>query len=115
MKYKTKSPYLIIGSGIAGLSLALRLAEHHEVTIITKKRDVDSNTNYAQGGIASVLSQEDSLAAHYEDTLKAGDGLCDQKAVKLLVDYGPTAVKALMDWGVAFTKAPKEQHQFGLA
>ncbi|MEJ2031765.1 MAG: L-aspartate oxidase [Deltaproteobacteria bacterium] len=96
--------FLVIGSGIAGLSFALKAARLGQVTIITKKARVDTATNLAQGGIAAVLSPEDSFAAHTEDTLRAGAGLCHEEIVRLVVENGPTRVKELMALGVAFQR-----------
>ncbi len=98
------SDFLIIGSGVAGLSYALKVAEHGKVIIVTKKEDVESNTNYAQGGIAAVLAKNDSLESHIEDTLNAGAGICDKKAVDILVNEGPVRVKELVDFGAEFTR-----------
>ena len=98
-----KTDFLIIGSGIAGLSLALKVAALGTVAIITKKEQAESNTNYAQGGVAAVVSPDDSFALHIEDTLKAGAGLCHRDAVELLVHKGPERVRELIDWGVEFT------------
>jgi L-aspartate oxidase len=98
-----KTDFLIIGSGIAGLSLALKAAALGTVAIITKKEQAESNTNYAQGGVAAVISPDDSFAFHIEDTLKAGAGLCHRDAVELLVYEGPERVRELIEWGVEFT------------
>jgi L-aspartate oxidase len=97
------SDFLVIGSGIAGLSFAIKASEKGTVHIVTKKRDFDSNTNYAQGGIASVFSPEDSYENHKEDTLRAGVDLCNEKAVDLLVREGPSRIRELADWGACFT------------
>ncbi|OQX86914.1 L-aspartate oxidase, partial [candidate division KSB1 bacterium 4484_87] len=94
---------LIIGSGIAGLSLALKLADHADVTIITKKDKAESNTNYAQGGIAAVIDKNDDYELHITDTLKAGAGLCHRDAVELIVHEGPQRVRELINWGVEFS------------
>jgi L-aspartate oxidase len=104
-----ETDFLIIGSGIAGLSLALKLAPHGTVAIITKKEKAESNTNYAQGGIAAVLSPDDSFDIHINDTLKSGAGLCNTKAVELLVRKGPERVQELMRWGVDFSKSNQLQ------
>lgn len=96
---------LVIGSGIAGLSFALKAARQHDVVLITKKERVASSTNYAQGGIASVMSPDDSLELHMRDTLLAGAGLCHPSAVRGLVSEGPQRVRELMEWGVRFTRA----------
>jgi L-aspartate oxidase len=98
-----KTDVLVIGSGIAGLTFALKLADRARVTVVTKKRRADSNTNYAQGGIAAVMSPEDSLELHVQDTLRAGAGLCDEAAVRELVREGPARVRELMEWGADFT------------
>ncbi|MBD3314762.1 MAG: L-aspartate oxidase [Chitinivibrionales bacterium] len=103
--------FLVIGSGIAGLSIALHAARYGSVTIITKKEDSESNTNYAQGGIACVLDPNDSPREHLEDTLNTGKGLCNCKAVEILVQEGPDRVKELLAMGVTFTTAPKS-HAF---
>lgn len=100
---KNKSDYLVIGSGAAGLSFALRAAGKGTVTVITKKMRADSNTNYAQGGIASVFDPEDSFESHIEDTLKGGVGLCFRDAVEMIVREGPARIKDLQSWGVSFT------------
>ncbi len=95
---------LIIGSGIAGLTAAWKLAkEQLNIVLITKKERTESNTNYAQGGIASVVSPVDSFDSHVNDTLIAGDGLCDKKTVELVVRNGPDRIKELMDIGVKFS------------
>jgi len=99
----TTTDFLVIGSGMAGLSLALKAAKHGTVAIITKKEKAESNTNYAQGGIAAVFSTNDSFQLHFEDTIKAGAGLCHLDVVKLLVSKGPDCVRELIDWGVQFS------------
>jgi len=95
---------LIVGSGIAGLTFALRVAEHFDVVLVTKKARLVSNTNYAQGGIAAVVDREDSFHRHVEDTLHAGAGLCHKHRVEKLVQAGPRAVGDLIDWGVRFSE-----------
>src|SRR6202047_290724 len=94
--------FVVIGSGVAGLSLSLKLAEHVSVAIVTKRRPTDSNTSWAQGGVACVTSAEDSFDLHIEDTLVAGAGLCDQEAVRTIITEGPAAVRDLMRIGVQF-------------
>lgn len=98
--------FLVIGSGIAGLRAALSLAEHGDVVVLTKAGSGESNTGYAQGGIAAALGADDSPDLHARDTLAAGDGLCDPSAVTVLVTEGPTYVRELMGWGAAFDRAP---------
>ncbi len=100
-----QSDYLIIGSGIAGLSFALQAAETGSVTLITKKEFRESNTNYAQGGIASVLHPSDSFALHRRDTIRAGAGLCREDVVDMVVRAGPEMVEALIAWGAEFTRS----------
>jgi L-aspartate oxidase len=94
---------LVLGSGIAGLSYAIKAAEHGRVTVLTKKEDSEANTNYAQGGIAAVMDPADSFEAHIADTLESGAGLCDREAVELLVRSGPERVRELIEHGVRFT------------
>ena len=94
--------FLVIGSGIAGLSFALRAARLGTVVVVTKKEKLNTATNLAQGGIAAVLSPEDSCEEHENDTLMSGAGLCDRGVVKMVVKYGPSRIKDLMDIGVSF-------------
>ncbi len=102
MEYKTD--VLIIGSGIAGLFTALRVSEYADVVLVTKKDSTESNTNYAQGGIASVFSQADSFYKHIADTQIAGAGLCNPEAVKITVEEGPDRIMDLVKIGTDFTK-----------
>lgn len=96
---------LVIGSGIAGLSFALKVAEAGKrVAIITKKDSAESNTNYAQGGIAAVTSESDDVAMHVADTLDAGDGLCDPAIVEAILHDGTSSIATLVERGVAFTQ-----------
>ena len=95
---------LIIGSGAAGLTAALELADKLNVLIISKETLVDSSTWYAQGGIAAVLAKEDTTESHIKDTLIAGDGLCDEKAVRFCIENGKSAIDWLISSGVTFTK-----------
>jgi L-aspartate oxidase len=100
---KLTSDYLIIGSGIAGLSLALKAASKGTVTIVTKKDKMDASTNFAQGGIASVLDPLDSFDLHMADTIESGAGLCNEEVVKLVVTNGPDMIHELVSLGVNFT------------
>lgn len=97
---------LVIGTGIAGLSFALRAAEYAQVIMATKKDQSASSTNYAQGGIATVLEPTDSFDRHVADTLEAGAGLCRESVVREIVSEGPQAVRDLVNWGVSFSKSP---------
>lgn len=101
---KMKTDVCIIGSGIAGLYTALHIAEHKEVTLICKVGLTESNTNYAQGGIAAVITNKDSTALHRQDTLIAGAGLCSHTAVNILVNEGPEGVYELIRYGTQFDK-----------
>ncbi len=95
----------VVGSGIAGLSFALKVAEAgHKVAIITKKNSAESNTNYAQGGIAAVTSKTDDIEAHVADTLDAGDGLCNESVVREILANGPASIEELVRRGVEFTQ-----------
>ncbi|MGD9169661.1 MAG: L-aspartate oxidase [Candidatus Thiodiazotropha sp.] len=95
---------LIIGSGAAGLSLALHLDRHLKIAVISKRELEESNTYYAQGGISAVLDEEDSIASHVKDTLIAGVGLCDEKIVQQVVEHGPMNIDWLLKGGVNFTR-----------
>jgi L-aspartate oxidase len=96
--------YLVLGSGIAGLTFALQVAPHGRVALITKKDRAESNTNYAQGGVASVTSAEDSFELHVRDTLEAGAGLCREEVVRTIVQDGPARIKELVELGMKFTE-----------
>jgi L-aspartate oxidase len=96
--------FLVLGSGIAGLSFALKAAAVGRVAIVTKKQSAESNTNYAQGGIAAVLSAEDTFASHVLDTLQAGAGLCREAVVRTIVQEGPARIAELMELGMQFSR-----------
>jgi len=96
--------FLVLGSGIAGLSFALKVAPHGRVAVITKKNSAESNTNYAQGGIAAVTSKEDSVEMHVRDTLEAGAGLCREAVVRTIVQEGPARIAELIVLGMKFTE-----------
>ena len=102
--------YLVLGSGIAGLWFSLGVADHGRVAIITKKETAESNTNYAQGGIAGVWDKEDSLESHVNDTLVAGAGLCDEDVVRSVITEGPREIQTLIDLGASFTKVGGQLH-----
>src|SRR5262245_27586796 len=95
---------LVIGSGIAGLRAAIEAAHHGSVLLVTKGRIDESNTAWAQGGIAVVMSPQDSFETHVEDTLKVGSGLCDRQAVEQIVRQGPKRIQEMIDWGALFDK-----------
>ena len=99
-----QTDFIVIGSGIAGLRAALELARKGRVVVLTKDRIDESNTEYAQGGVAVALSDDDEIALHVEDTLNAGAGLCDEKAVRVLVEEGPRYITELIDWGTEFDR-----------
>jgi len=106
---------LVIGAGIAGLTVALKAAENGKsVLLLTKGAKPDGSTNYAQGGIASVTMPEDSFKSHIADTLEAGDGLCKKKQVEILAKNAPKAIKQLLKWGVNFTASKDDAHSFDL-
>ncbi len=102
--------YLVLGSGIAGLTFALQVAPRGRVAIVTKKDRAESNTNYAQGGIAAVTSKEDSFELHVRDTLAAGAGLCKESVVRTIVEEGPARIAELIELGMKFSQrdAPAE-------
>ena len=97
--------YLVIGSGLAGLSFALKVAHSGSVTIITKAKLANTNTSFAQGGIAAVLSQPDSFASHINDTLGAGADLCDRTVVEKVIETAPDLIHDLLQWGTQFDTA----------
>jgi L-aspartate oxidase len=100
-----ETDYLVLGSGIAGLNFALLAAEHGKVTVVTKKGVTDTNTDWAQGGVAAVLGADDSFEQHISDTLTVGDGLCDRRAVELTVEGGPAVIERMLALGVRLDKA----------
>jgi L-aspartate oxidase len=99
-----KTDFLIIGSGVAGLSAAIEVAPYGEVLVVTKDKLAEGSTEYAQGGIAVALSDEDEVGIHFEDTLKAGDGLCREDALRVLVEEGPEQIHKLISWGAEFDR-----------
>src|SRR5665647_1376081 len=106
MQFQMKQfAYLVLGSGIAGLTFALKVAPRGRVAIVTKKDRAESNTNYAQGGIAAVTSKEDSFASHVRDTLAAGAGLCKENVVRTIVEEGPARIAELIGLGMKFSES----------
>src|SRR5437870_5905209 len=103
--------FVVVGSGIAGLSFALKAAQHGSVAVITKRKGADSNTAWAQGGIACVTSDEDSFELHVRDTLEAGAGLCDEKVVRTIVTEAPARVQDLVDLGLQFDEREASGHR----
>lgn len=95
--------FLLIGSGIGGLTFALQVANHGTIAVVTKKSREESSTNYAQGGIAAVVSDKDSFQSHIEDTIQAGAGLCKRRVVEEVVRQGPECIRQLMGWGARFS------------
>ena len=91
--------FLVVGGGVAGLRAAIGLAPAGRVLILTKAEPAESNTGYAQGGIAAAIGDDDTPALHARDTMRAGDGLCDEAAVRVLVEQGPAYVRELLAWG----------------
>jgi L-aspartate oxidase len=112
-----ETDFLVVGSGIAGLSYALKVAERYpdrKILVITKTRADETNTKYAQGGIAGVTDLEhDSYEKHIEDTLIAGDGLCNPKIVEIVVKEGPDRIQEIIDWGTRFDKDPDGEYKLG--
>jgi len=98
--------FLIIGTGMAGMSFALKVADYGKVAILTKTKDEESNTKFAQGGIAAVTYHPDSYEKHIKDTLIAGDGLCKREVVEIVVAEAPARIKELINWGTAFDTKP---------
>ena len=96
--------FLVLGSGIAGLTFALKVARYGKVCIVTKKKKDDTATSYAQGGIAAVMYTPDSFEKHIQDTIIAGDGLCDERIVRIAITESTDRIKELIKWGAKFDK-----------
>ncbi|OGF62412.1 MAG: L-aspartate oxidase [Candidatus Fischerbacteria bacterium RBG_13_37_8] len=101
---KVYKDVVIIGAGVAGLRAAIALEDTGEIVILAKDELIESSSEYAQGGIAVALSDEDTVGIHFQDTINAGDGLCDEEAVKILVEEGPPRITELIEWGTTFDK-----------
>jgi L-aspartate oxidase len=99
-----QADFLVVGAGVAGLRAAIELAPHGQVLVVAKDSLKESSSEYAQGGIAVALSDEDEVSLHESDTLAAGDGLCDPEAVKVLVEQGPARIQELIEWGTQFDR-----------
>lgn len=105
--------FVIVGGGIAGLRAAVSLSAAGRVVVLTKAEPTESNTGYAQGGIAAAVGSDDSPALHAADTIRAGDGLCDESAVRVLVEHGPDGVRELIELGTGFDREPNGQLALG--
>src|SRR5215469_11425596 len=99
-----ETDFVVIGAGIAGLRAAIELASAGRVLVVTKQELTESNTQYAQGGIAVALSDEDEVGLHLQDTINAGDGLVNAEAAKVLVEEGPERIQELLEWGTQFDR-----------
>ena len=99
-----KVDFLVLGCGIAGVRAAIELAHAGQVLVLTKGELYESSTQYAQGGIAAALSEDDEVSLHLQDTLVAGDGLCSEEAVRILVEEGPKLIHELIEWGMKFDR-----------
>src|SRR6185312_15612689 len=101
--------FLVVGAGIAGLSAANYLSRLGRVVVVTKEELAESNTAYAQGGIAVAMGGDEDVALHLEDTMAAGDGLVNREAAAVLVEQGPRRVEELLEWGTGFDRYPKAE------
>ncbi len=101
----SEADFIVVGAGIAGLRASVELAPAGRVLCLAKREVTESNTQYAQGGIAAALSDDDEVSLHLEDTLKAGDGLCNEEAARILVVEGPPRIEELIEWGTEFDRA----------
>ena len=106
-----ETDYLVIGSGAAGLSFALKAAEHSHVIVVTKGEMNECNTNYAQGGICCVTYEPDTFQKHIDDTMVCGGGICDMQAVELVVTRAPQLMKDLVQWGTRFDKTREGRYE----
>ncbi len=105
MALPSETDFIVVGAGIAGLRASVELASAGRVLCLAKREVTESNTQYAQGGIAAALSDDDEVSLHLEDTLKAGDGLVNEEAARILVEEGPPRIEELIDWGTEFDRA----------
>src|SRR5215831_4118792 len=96
--------FIVIGAGVAGLRAAIELASAGRVLVLSKEQSTESATQYAQGGVAVALSDEDEIGLHLQDTIDAGDGLVNQDAARVLVEEGPERIQELIDWGTQFDR-----------
>jgi L-aspartate oxidase len=112
-----QTDFLVVGSGIAGLSYAIKMAKHFpdkQITVLTKTVADETNTKYAQGGIAGVIDfEQDSFQKHIDDTLIAGDGLCNKEVVEIVVKEGSTRIQEIIEWGAQFDKDPDGDYALG--
>src|SRR6185312_12045131 len=99
-----EADYLIVGAGVAGLRAAIELCETGRVLVVTKEALGESNTHYAQGGIAVAMGGDEDVSLHLDDTVRAGDGLVDREAARILVEEGPLRVEELLRWGTGFDR-----------
>src|SRR5579859_1309590 len=100
-----ETDFIVVGGGIAGLRAAIGLAEAGHVLVVTKREVTESNTQYAQGGIAVALSDDDEIELHLQDTIEAGDGLVNVEAARVLVEEGPRRIQELIEWGTEFDRS----------
>ncbi len=100
----SETDFIVVGAGIAGLRASVELASAGRVLCLAKREVTESNTQYAQGGIAAALSDDDEVGLHLEDTLKAGDGLVNEDAARILVEEGPPRIEELIEWGTEFDR-----------
>src|SRR5688500_9102836 len=105
-----RADFLVLGSGIAGLRAALTLARHGQVLVVTKDQPTESNTGYAQGGVAVAMAVDDATELHLDDTLKAGAGLVSEAAARVLVEEGPERIRELATWGARFDREAGRLH-----
>src|SRR5512142_328282 len=104
MKTAAEFDYIVVGAGVAGLRAAVELASAGRVLCLAKRELSESNTQYAQGGIAAALSDEDEISLHLQDTINAGDGLVNVEAARVLVEEGPPRIEELIKWGTEFDR-----------